>query len=143
MEHKEPIEAALEDLAPKKTDKHKAALELLADLKKSIQSFKSTQFQIEATCKDIAKRTDRMEDHLEKVEKKNEKYVTSCVDACQEIRKKVEAWEDNFYHIMHNIKKNQFLYSHYPEDWVKNFTSIKEGIKKENKFMDKSTRCKT
>lgn len=51
-------------------------------------------------------------------------------------RKQIESFEDTLLHIMHNIKKNQFLYAHYPDEWAQDYRSIKKGIKCENKFMD-------
>jgi hypothetical protein len=53
-----------------------------------------------------------------------------------ENKNQIESFEDALLHIMHNIKKNQFLYAHYPEEWVTDYISIKEGIKFENKFME-------
>lgn len=50
---------------------------------------------------------------------------------------KLEDFEETLLYIMHNIKRNQFLYSHYPEEWVENYLSIKEGLKAENEFMEK------
>jgi len=55
---------------------------------------------------------------------------------------RAEKMEETFLYIMHNIKKNQFLYAHYPEDWVKNYQDIKKGIKSENEFMDKEIKKK-
>ena len=51
--------------------------------------------------------------------------------------KRIAAWEESMLYIMHNIKKSQYLYSHYPDDWVKEYTDIKEGLVKENEYMDK------
>lgn len=54
-----------------------------------------------------------------------------------EFSSKVEGLEESMLYVLHNIKKNQFLYAHYPEEWVKDYLSIKKGIKYENEFMDK------
>lgn len=48
----------------------------------------------------------------------------------------IESFEDTMLHIMHNIKKNQFLYAHYPDEWAKNYLSIKDGLKDENEYME-------
>lgn len=52
-------------------------------------------------------------------------------------KKKLEDFEESLMYIMHNIKRNQFLYAHYPEEWVENYLSIKDGLKAENEFMSK------
>lgn len=69
--------------------------------------------------------------------KAQEKLRGTIERAFKENAKRTEALEDSLLHLMHNIKKNQFLYAHYPEDWVKDYLSIKKGIKYENLFMDK------
>ncbi len=45
--------------------------------------------------------------------------------------------EESILYIFHNVKKNQFLYAHYPDDWVTDYLSIKEGVKFENEYMEK------
>lgn len=61
--------------------------------------------------------------------KKNEEQIRKC-------KSQIEDFEESLLYIMHNIKKNQFLYSHYPEEWVKNYLDIKKGLVEENKFME-------
>lgn len=48
---------------------------------------------------------------------------------------RMESWEESMLYLMHNIKKNQFMYSHYPDEWAKNYQSIKEGAKFENVWL--------
>lgn len=50
---------------------------------------------------------------------------------------RIATWEESMLYIMHNIKKNQFLYANYPDDWVKHYNDIKEGLENENAYMDK------
>jgi len=52
------------------------------------------------------------------------------------LTEKINEWEESMLFILHNIKKNQFLYSHYPDQWVKDYYSIKSGLKIENIYMD-------
>lgn len=52
-------------------------------------------------------------------------------------KKTLDRFEESLMYIMHNIKKNQFLYAHYPDEWVQDYQDIKNGLKKENCFMDK------
>ena len=70
---------------------------------------------------------------LEKIQHQLECNAFS-VDKC---KRQIESFEDSLLHIMHNIKKNQFLYAHYPDEWVKDYRSLKKGLKFENEFMDK------
>ncbi len=55
---------------------------------------------------------------------------------------RAEKLEETFLYILHNVKKNQFLYAHYPEDWVNDYLDIKKGLKSENEFMDKKIGAK-
>lgn len=70
---------------------------------------------------------------LEKIHFQAERSALSVAQS----KKQIENFEDTLLHIMHNIKKNQFLYSHYPDEWVKDYHTVKDGIKFENEFMDK------
>lgn len=54
--------------------------------------------------------------------------------------KKTESLEEGLMYVLHNIKKNQFLYANYPDEWVKEYADIKKGIQAENKFMDDKIR---
>lgn len=62
-------------------------------------------------------------------------WVVKGEKALQEFSSKVEGFEETLLCLQHNIKKNQFLYAHYPEDWVKSYQDLKEGMKHENEFM--------
>ena len=70
---------------------------------------------------------------LQKIHEQTERSALS-VAKC---KRQIESFEDSLLHIMHNIKKNQFLYAHYPDEWAKDYRSIKKGIKFENEFIDK------
>jgi len=91
----------------------------------------------------LLKRLDRNTRILEKKLKLSEKLDLDVTSLLQKIEVKVEHLEETFLCIFHNIKKNQFLYSHYPDDWVKEYLDIKEGLKFENKFLDKKIEEKT
>ena len=54
----------------------------------------------------------------------------------QEICKTIESWEESLMLIFHNIKKNQWLYSHYPDEWLKNYLDAKKIVKVENKNLE-------
>ncbi|NGX57211.1 MAG: hypothetical protein K940chlam3_00095 [Chlamydiae bacterium] len=54
------------------------------------------------------------------------------IKVLKKIEKRIESWEESMLFIYHNIKKNQFLYAHYPDDWVKDYNDIKRGVKAEN-----------
>ncbi len=69
--------------------------------------------------------------------KKNQDSHDALQDEFKLIQERVKDWEDSLYYIFHNIKKNQFLYSHYPEDWVKSYLDLKGGTQYENEFMQK------
>lgn len=56
--------------------------------------------------------------------------------AFKEMRDRFQAWEETLLLTYHNIKKNQFLYSHYPDEWVKKYSDIKQGLRDENEAMD-------
>lgn len=45
---------------------------------------------------------------------------------------KSDSLEETILSIYHNIKRNQFLYAHYPEEWDKTFLEMKKKIKEEN-----------
>lgn len=81
---------------------------------------------------------------MERTRKTHEEFLTTLNSSFQEAmfsihqgNQKIESFEDSMLHILHNIKRNQFLYSHYPEEWVKNYQSLKEGLKAENEFMER------
>lgn len=87
-------------------------------------------------------------ENMKNMEKRNQdsqleikKLLTQGKQVYIDLESKVESLEESFLLVMHNIKKNQFLYSHYPEEWVKDYLSIKEGLKHENNFMDKKIAC--
>lgn len=52
---------------------------------------------------------------------------------------KIELWEESLMLIYHNIKKNQFLYAHYPDEWVRTYLDAKKALIQENKDLG----CKT
>ena len=84
-----------------------------------------------------------------------EQYIGESIKIYKSIEYKIESFEVAMLTIMHNIKKNQFLYSHYPDDWVKSFNNhkekidiamkncIKESLKMENNYMDSELLKKT
>ena len=49
---------------------------------------------------------------------------------------KLASNEETLLFLMHNIKKNQFLYAHYPDDWVKSYINIKDSVSFENEYLD-------
>ena len=81
--------------------------------------------------------------HCEKFTKKGDKLFTEFNKQVKALESRLENFEDSLFHIVHNIKKNQFLYSHYPEEWVKNYLDIKEGVKFENEYMEKKIKNET
>jgi len=46
------------------------------------------------------------------------------------------SWEESLLQVYHNIKKNQFLYSHYPDEWVQKYSDIKQGLRDDNEPLD-------
>lgn len=54
----------------------------------------------------------------------------------KEMADRFASWEETLLLVYHNIKKNQFLYAHYPDDWVKKYSDIKQGLRDENEAMD-------
>ena len=143
---------------PKKTKIKKLTNEKLLEEIKKIQSFNIKKIENPEFLNEIKKI------HIEalnKVEKKFSKQINSALSkipsylnsitktlkdvdsslldnkmTVTDMETKLDQFEEALLHIMHNIKKNQFLYAHYPEEWVKNYLSIKKGIKYENEFME-------
>lgn len=74
---------------------------------------------------------------LEMIKKHMESYMDAPNLLAFKCEKRLQEFEDTLMHLYHNIKKNQFLYSHYPDEWAKNYSEIKKGIKNENVFMQK------
>ena len=64
---------------------------------------------------------------------------SQCIHSLETVGEKIRDWEESFYYIFHNIKKNQYLYAHYPDDWVKEYLDIKRALEAEvaaqNKLM--------
>lgn len=74
---------------------------------------------------------------MEKTLQEVKEFTQQAEFLSKQCKDQIESFEDGMLHIMHNIKKNQFLYAHYPEEWVQNYLSLKEGMKYENEFMEK------
>lgn len=73
-------------------------------------------------------------DRLYKREKKLQLKVLSDLQSeVNSLREKVEILDETFLCIYDNIKRNQFLYAHYPEEWDQTFLQMKEDLKKQNK----------
>lgn len=53
--------------------------------------------------------------------------------ALKEFEKSKDIMEETFLSVYSNIKRNQFLYAYYPEEWNETFLEFKEKIKQENK----------
>jgi len=107
-------------------------------------TFKEHVLKYQKHVERISKEFQELVNTLQIIEKRHNKTQLNLSNFCKEgvklyknIEYKIESFEESLLMIMHNIKKNQFLYSHYPEDWVKDYLSVKGGIKFENKFMDK------
>ena len=92
--------------------------------------------KIEKTLSHLSRETTRLRVGNEKALKKIQDQCERSALSVSQSKKQIESFEDGLFHIMHNIKKNQFLYSHYPDEWAKNYTSIKKGMVSENKFME-------
>jgi hypothetical protein len=76
---------------------------------------------------------------MEKYEKDSHKHLTKALKEMSSFCKKIDQLEETFLIMFTNIKRNQFLYSHYPEDWWdENYLHIKEKMKKENKDYKKA-----
>jgi len=68
---------------------------------------------------------------------KSDKVLFKLTQQMEEFNSKLESFEESMLFIMHSIKKNQFLYSHYPDEWVKDYLSLKHGLVTENEYMDR------
>ena len=66
-----------------------------------------------------------------------DKKLTTLLENIDEIlinfSQKMELMEETFLVLYSNIKRNQFIYAHYPEEWNETFLEFKETLKKENK----------
>ena len=90
------------------------------------------------TYEQILQLVNRMRDMLLRLDKEyeeNRSAVQLVKKTADLYEKKLEAFEESLLFIMHNIKKNQFLYAHYPDDWVKDYLDVKKGLKYENERM--------
>lgn len=67
--------------------------------------------------------------------------LNEITDIFNKIIQRMESWEETLLYLSHNIKKNQYLYSHYPDDWVNNYLDIKRGLKSENNWMGAHKVC--
>lgn len=56
----------------------------------------------------------------------------------KKLAKNFASYEESLLMVMHNIKKNQFIYSHYPDEWVKNYLDVKKGLQDENRFLEEN-----
>lgn len=75
----------------------------------------------------------RFENFLEKRNQKLEKSFKKSIKELENFCKRIDSLEEAFYLIYTNIKRNQFLYSKYPEDWWNEcYDNIQENLKKEN-----------
>lgn len=93
--------------------------------------------KLQREMKTVQKDTTSARVRNERVLKDLKNYLERADYVMEQFEKRIEGFEDSLLHIMHNIKKNQFLYAHYPEEWVHDYLSIKEGLKFENERMDK------
>ena len=70
---------------------------------------------------------------MQKYERDSHKSIQKGLKEMSSFCKKIDQLEETFLIMFTNIKRNQFLYSHYPEEWwEKNYVDIKEKMKKEN-----------
>lgn len=53
-----------------------------------------------------------------------------------EYKSHYEKLDETILYTMHAVKKNQFLYSHYPDEWAKNYEEMKKGLIEENNYLD-------
>lgn len=72
-----------------------------------------------------------------KIEKYANKEWSNAAKTVKVIKNKLDAFDESLMMVIHNIKKSQFLYAHYPDEWVKNYLDVKNGMKKENEYLDK------
>lgn len=82
-----------------------------------------------------------IERHGEQVEKGNKQLAEifeRLEKSLQENSRKMNSMEETFLIIYTNIKQNQFLYAHYPEEWDRTYLQMKVNLKKENKNLEKS-----
>lgn len=89
-------------------------------------------------------RIDELEKKIKRMLTKHDKLTLNAkrthleiVKLFENIERRMGSWEESLLYVMHNIKKNQFLYSNYPDDWVQNYQDLKNGLKSENEWMDK------
>ncbi len=108
----------------------------------SLEEQIKTEVKIPLAQQMISKRLRQIQEEMIKITKKNEATSKDIKDyaergnlALESVQRMVNNFEDSMLHILHNIKKNQFLYAHYPDEWVRNYQDLKKGIKYENEFM--------
>jgi hypothetical protein len=61
------------------------------------------------------------------------KKLSEPINEMKDFCSRIEDLEESFSIIFHNIKRNQFLYSKYPEEWWEtNYINFKESLKLQN-----------
>ena len=110
--------------------------ELTDGLKGYTSKIEERLSKLDAFIKNAELALDKMQKFVDKCEKTHVARVTELNESFKTMAAKVEAWEESLYYIFHNVKRNQFLYSHYPEEWVKNFQDLKAATLFENAYMD-------
>jgi outer membrane protein assembly factor BamD (BamD/ComL family) len=80
----------------------------------------------------IVKRYEKLykESCKEKIE--SDKLVSMQRTYLDEVMKKLDCIEETYYILYSNIKRNQFLFAHYPKDWDKDWMEIRDKLKEEN-----------
>jgi hypothetical protein len=78
------------------------------------------------------KHLERHENHIEEGNKQLAEIFKRLEKSLKENAKKMSSMEETFLVIYTNIKQNQFLYAHYPEEWDRTYLQMKANLKKEN-----------
>ena len=97
--------------------------EAMTGIKKTIDDQLSSSWL--SACKD-----------LERFKKVSQEQLAHHNQLFKEMADRFQSWEETLLLIYHNIKKNQFLYSHYPDEWAKKYSDIKQGLRDENEALD-------
>lgn len=73
-----------------------------------------------------------------KEQKRSTKELNGLKEVIKDLTEKVSVLDETFLLLYSNIKRNQFLYAHFPEEWNETFLQFKERLKQENEEFKKS-----
>ncbi|HUU88164.1 MAG TPA: hypothetical protein VMX17_10480 [Candidatus Glassbacteria bacterium] len=122
-----------EDLLDSTSEKGKREKMIVTPQKEFIKMFEEKHLEIIHLIND---NFSKLNNKQNKINTEFAKLFKTMESTLENFSDKLSSNEETFLFLMHNIKKNQFLYSNYPDDWIKSYLDIKNCILFENRKMD-------